>query len=434
MGQGNKNWKVGAVVAGILMLGAVSVVYSYSKPLMASNNSVVVSANKLKAVAPDEYKPLQVVKSEKTDRIEGLNNMIGLVGDNQAIVQIGLSRKDIEEKIKKLDKENTNEEEELKFSKEVTGGTYKLNLSTFEKSPSNLEYGARISPDKTKYIYDTKDIYDTKENGENCYYIVDIKSNSKKKINTKGNILLDWSVNSKYIIGLTFAKSPSIVVYDVENDKLKEFKEGNQRINQLAGVYSNNGKDVYFVGITNVKNNEKTIITEGIYKLSTDDGKVQPVMVLPSAEAMLHKNRIGNHSFAVINDGQMIVFEGNINGENGLFIYDVNSKKTNKFAQSLGRHIVPFWISPDENKIVYATYSGEDDKGVWSIYAAKFNGNEIVNKILLLKDIDYYNMYNGNKVFWSNDSNKVTIFESKNFNLAGRIFAENGSIHSIDLK
>jgi hypothetical protein len=432
MGQGIKNWKVGAVVAGILVLGAVSVVYSYSKPLMASNNSVVVSDNKLKTMAPDEYKPLQVVKSEKTDRIEGLNNMIGLVGDNQAIVRIGLSRKDIEEKIKKINNENTNEEE-LKFSKEVKGCTYKLNLSTFEKSPSNLEYGARISPDKTKYIYDTKDIYDTKENGENCYYIVDIKSNSKKKINTKGSISLDWSVNSKYIIGLTFAKSPSIVVYDVENDKLKEFKEGNQRINAIAGIYSNNGKDVYFVGITNVKNNEKTIITEGIYKITTDDGKVQPVMVLPSAEVKLRKNRIVNGGFAVINDGQKIVFEANINGENGLFIYDVNSKKTNKFAQSIGSHIVPFWISPDENKIVYATYSGEDDKGVWSIYAAKFNGNEIVNKILLLKDINYFNMFGDNTVFWNNDSNKVIIFESKNF-IDGRIIAENGIIHSIDLK
>ncbi|MCB2312479.1 hypothetical protein LGL55_14375 [Clostridium tagluense] len=428
MGQGNKNWKVGAVVAGILVLGAVSVVYSYSKPLMASNNSVVVSANKLKAVAPDEYKPLQVVKSEKTDRIEGLNNMIGLVGDNQAIVQIGLSRKDVEEKIKKLDKENTNEEEELKFSKEVTGGTYKLNLSTFEKSPSNLEDRATISPDKTKYLYDTK------EKGESCYYIVDIKSNSKKKINVKGNMLGQWSINSKYIVGLTFDKSPSIVVYDVENDKLKEFKEGNQRINLLAGIYSNNGKDVYFVGTTKTKNNGKIIITEGIYKLSTDDGKVQPVMILPSTELKTHKNRMVNHGFAVINEGQKIVFEGNINGEDGLFIYDVNSKKTKKFAQSIGSHIVPFWISPDENKIVYATYSGEDDKGVWSIYAAKFNGNEIVNKILLLKNINYFNMFRGKTVFWNNDSNKVTILESKILNLDSRIFAENGIIHSIYLK
>lgn len=428
MGQGNKNWKVRAVVAGILVLGAVSVVYSYSKPLMASNNSVVMSYNKLKAIAPDEYKPLQVVKSEKTDSIEGLNNMIGLVGDNQAIVQIGLSRKDIEEKIKKIDNENTNEEEELKFNKEVNGGTYKLNLSTIEKSPSNLEDRATISPDKTKYMYNTK------ENDESCYYIVDIKSNSKKKINVKGNMLGQWSINSKYIVGLTFAKSPSIVVYDVENDKFKEFKEGNQRINSLAGIYSNNGKDVYFVGTTNTKNNEKTIITEGIYKLSTDDGKVQPVMVLPSAEAKLCKNRIVNHGFAVINDGQKVVFEGNINGENGLFIYDVNSKKTKKFAQSIGSHIVPFWISPDENKIVYATYNGKDNKGVWSIYAAKFNGNEIVNKILLLKDIDYYNMFRGNTVFWNNDSNKVTIFESKNFNLDSGTFAEKGIIHSINLK
>ncbi|MBU3127527.1 TolB family protein [Clostridium tagluense] len=424
MGQGNKNWKVGAVVAGILVLGAVSVVYSYSKPLMASNNSVVLSDNKIKAIAPDEYKPLQVVKSEKTDRIEGLNNMIGLVGDNQAIVQIGLSRKDIEGKIKKFDNEN----EERKFIKEVNGGTYKLNLSTFEKLPFNLEDRATISPDKTKYIYDTK------ENGEICYYIVDIKSNSKKKINVKGNMLGEWSINSKYIVGLTFAKSPSIVVYDLENDKLKEFKEGNQRINLLAGIYSNNGKDVYFVGTTKTKNNEKIIITEGIYKLSTDDGKVQPVMILPSTELKTHKNRMVNHGFAVINEGQKIVFEGNINGEDGLFIYDVNSKKTKKFAQSIGSHIVPFWISPDENKIVYATYSGEDDKGVWSIYAAKFNGNEIVNKILLLKNINYFNMFRGKTVFWNNDSNKVTILESKILNLDSRIFAENGIIHSIYLK
>ncbi|MBZ9618451.1 TolB family protein [Clostridium estertheticum] len=424
MGQENKNWKVKVAVVGILLLGSVSVVYSYSKPLMASNNSVVLSGNKLKAIDSDEYKPLQVVKSEKTNSIEGLNNMIGLVGDNQAIVQIGLNRKDIESKIKKFDNVN----EESKFIKEVIGGTYKINLSTFEKSPSNLEEGAIISPDNTKYIYDTK------ENGESYHYIVDIKTNTKKIINVKGNILLGWSTNSKYLVGLSSAKSPSIVVYDVENDKLKEFKEGNQRINLLAGVYSNNGKDVYFVGTTSAKSNEKTIITEGIYKLSTDDGKVQPVMILPEAELKSLKNRIVNYGFSVVNDGQKIVFEADINGEDGLFIYDVNSKKTNKFAQSVGSHLVPFWISPDENKIVYATYSGKDDKGVWSIYVAKFNENEIVNKILLLKDINYYNGLNQNGVFWNNDSNKVTILESKILNLDGRFFAENGIIHSIHLK
>lgn len=432
MGQENKNWKVKALVGGLLVFGAVSIAYSYSKPLMASNKSVVVSDNKSKSVNLDEDKPLQVVKSEKTDGIEGFNTMMGLITENEAVIKIGMNRKDIEERLKKLPKDNQNEEDN--FLNDADGRTYKLNLSTLEKSPVNFEDWGIISPDKTKYAYITD------ENGKQAFYIVDIKSNSKKRITTKGTILLpEWDKSSKYIVGLGLSDLLSIVVYDVQNDKIKEFRDENININPLSGVYSSNGKDVYFVGThftktNDEKNNKKTIVTEGVYKLNTTDGKMQPIMILPAAEASSLKNRIGNQGFAVINEDQKVVFHGDLNGDNGLFIYDVKSKKTNKITESPGTHFVPFWLSPDESKIVYATYSGKDNTGVWSISAAKIKGNELVNKILLIKDVNYYNMFSQNPVWWNNDSNKVTIFESKNFSIDGRVFAEKGIVHSIYFK
>ncbi|GAA0716908.1 hypothetical protein GCM10008905_01950 [Clostridium malenominatum] len=431
MGHENKNWKLKTLVGGLLVFGAMSVVYSYSKPLMTSNKSVVVSDNKSKATSLDEYKPLQVVKSEKTDSIEGFNTMMGLITENEAIIKIGMNRTDIEERLKKLPKNNQNEE--VKFLSDASGRTYKLNLSTLEKSPVNFEDSGIISPDKTKYIYVTN------ENGKQAFYIVDIKSNSKKRININGTILVpEWDKNSKYMVGLGLSDLLSIVVYDVQNDEIKEFKDDSININPLAGVYSSNGEDIYFVGTNFVKNsnekNKKTIVTEGVYKLNTVDGKVKPIMILPAAEASSLKNRIANQGFAVINEEQKVVFDGNLNGDDGLFIYDVKSKKTNKITESPGTHFVPFWLSPDENKIIYATYSGKDNTGVWSISAAKIKENELVNKILLIKNVNYYNMISQKPVWWNNDSNKVTIFESKNFSLDGRVFQEKGIVHSIYFK
>lgn len=430
MGQENKNWKIKVIVGGLLALGVVSVTYSYSKPLMTSSNSVVVSDNKSKTSNLDEDKPLQVVKSEKTDSIEGCNSMLGLIGENEAIVKIGMNRKGIEEGVKNLDRGN--QDEETKFIKEVKGETYKLNLSTLEKSLFNFEDWSIMSPDKTKYAYGIK------ENGEQAFYMVDIKSNTKKKINMKGNIwVAEWDKNSKYIVGLSWGEIQSIVVYDVQNDKMKEFKDGIKNINPLAGIYSSNGKDVYFIGTTKEKKNDKAVITEGVYKINTDDGKIQPIMILPDAEDGKVNNRVVNQGFALINEGEKVVFQGNLNGEDGLFIYDVKNKKTNKVAQSSGSRLVPFSISPDGNKIVYATYGGgQDNTGVWSISVAKIKENELVNKILLLKDVNYYSIIGQRNVaWWNNDSNKVAIFESKNFTLDGsRTFAEKGIIHSIYFK
>ncbi len=418
MNQENKNWKAKAVVGGLLVLGAVSVIYSYSKPLMASTKSVVMSDN---AANSEDDRPLQVVKSEKTDAIEGFNRIVGLIGDNEALVRIGITKKEIEERLKVLNKNN--QEDGEKFIKDVKGKTYKLNLSTLEKSLFNFGDSGITSPDGTKYLYGEK------ENGEQSCYIVDIKSNTKRKINMKGNILVaNWTGNSKYIAGVSYGENQSlIVVYDVQNDKFREFKDDSKSISSLDSVYSSNGKDFYF----EERKHEKSITVVGIYKLNTDDGKIEPVMELTSNEKDKSKNRIGSQGFAVIDEGQKLVFQGTLNGEGGLFIYDVKSKKTNKVIQSTGSGDTPFWISPDENKIVYATYNG-----VWSISAAKFKGNDLVNKILLLKDLNSYSFTNQkNMVWWNNDSNKVTIFESKPFNdVDNRPFLEKGIIHSVYLK
>lgn len=427
MGKENKNWKVKALVGGLVVLGAVSSVYSYSKPLMASNNSVVVLDNNSKTVNSDVDKPLQVVKSEKTDEIEGLSKIKGLIGDNEAIIKIGINGKEAREMYKNINKDKG--EEIKKFNQAISGESYKLNLSTLQKTPLNLEDGAMISPDQTKYAFGAK------ENGQNSYYIVDIKSNSKKKINMKGDILFaNWAANSKYIVGITTGENPSIVVYDLEKDKMKEFKDDSKQIRPFSGFHSSNGKDIYFVANSKEKKKDKTIIKEGIYKLNADDGKITPIMVLPECEEEEFKSRICSEEFRVINEGEKVVLVGNLNGEDGLFIYDVKSKKANKVAQGASG-LIPFWISPDENKIVYATCNGKDAKGTGNISVAKIKENELVDKILLLKDVDYDGILcQSQPVFWNNDSNKVIIAEFKSSNENNVFLERKGVIHSIYFK
>lgn len=422
-----KDWIVKIAIISLVSVGLVSIVYSYSKSTVKSRDAMVVT-DKLKiTVSKDEDKPLQVVKTEKIDTIEGLNAMKNLEGDNEVIVQIGMSRKEIEEGYKKLDKDNN--EQKIKFREEIRGGKYKLNLTTLQKEPFNLPQDSIISPDKTKYAYEIKD-----KDDNNSFYIYDLKTKSSKKVDLKSKFLWEWSQNNKYLLGLNWGDNPGIVSYDIQNGKSKEVKVDSKRFNILFGVYSNDGENIYFTASNRERKNNKFTLTDELYKLNINNEKTEKIMSLPPSEGDLCQNRILKSDFRIIDEGKKVIFQGNLNGENGLFSYNVKDKKFNKIAQSVGNSFVPFSISPDENKIIYATYNGEGDKGSWTIYAAKIKDNELVDKILLLKDIDYYTMIERKSVQWSNDSNKAIIFECKTFDFNNIAIPEKGIIHSIYFK
>lgn len=434
----SKNYLITFIIALLILSGIGSICYSYSRPIVSKKGSVIVSPNVTEAQIDEKDVPLQVIKTEKIDNIEGLNTLRGLVGDNEAIVRIGMNKKEIEETYDKY--KNSMNENEAKFNEEINGVYYKLNLSTGQKEPYKLDgYPVKFSPDKTKYTYSIK---------VDSMYIHDVKSNVDKEINMGPIIKFQWSKDSKYIIAMKFKeKNMYCIIYDVEKDTVKEIKMSDNFVQQYVPIYSNNGKEVYFSCIIKDLNNseqDKYVI----YKLNVNDEKYEEIMVLPPFKDSSDSNSSEiNGPFSVINKGKNIVFNGKINCDRGLFIYDVENKKFNKVDGNENSSI-RFYVSPDEDKIVYSIFnqtngnkSGITANMIGNVYAAKIKDNKLENKILLCKDIDSYNFYGGSSIIWSNDSKKVVISEFKTFDIEVKrpdldimSIVEKGIIHSIYFK
>jgi len=487
----------GAVVLLILFVGGYY--YSYSKSLEKITKPVIVSEDMFNIENKEEDSLLQIVKREKIDNIAGLNEMIGLINDNQVIVQIGPTRKEIEAKYK--EDKNNGRFEETKFQREIHGKLYKIDLTSLEKdlftvegkSLNTYDSQLRISPNGSKLFYSfIKHVLNGQayEYQTTASYIYDIKNNTNSKTPSNDSYFIDWSRNGKYMIDVGAETDDSIkyniLLYDAEKNNIKNVSIIKDKEDKMIlpksrpRIYSKDGSDVYFTGIqvdrsyfdlckqmdmlwqrfrenhVKKKNNQSKnpfkegfeniqnkfqdkyksgIYKEGIYRLNTETKEIQPIMIIPPPDASKETGeyRFSCFDFDVIGEEEKIVFEGNINGEYGLFIYDIGEKKFNKVAESSGDPSVPFYISPDENKIVYKVFDGKGNKGHWTIYAANIKEDRLENKILLCKDIGYYGGMKSN-VLWSSNSKKLIIHEDKSFDLDTRVISEKGILHVIYFK
>lgn len=487
---------ISTCVIAILIIFGGGCYYSYCKPFEKIKEPVIVSENMFNIETEEDDGLLQIVKREKIDSINGLNYVVGMIDKNQVLAQIGLKRKDIEDEYKEFKKNPENDE--IDFLRKANGGLYKIDLNTLEKSPiiiegeslNSVDIEEFMSPDGRKLYYNSLKYLE----GETCYnidkvsrHIYDIKSNTNKEVmfdNESFGNGCTWSRDSKYIINIAYdgPNKNSILRYDVKNNNLKKIpiksKEEIILPKFLSEVYSNNGNYIYFTGkqvdekyvelmnevealwekireiqknskksqdtkqfyekIKNINNGIKEKYKNGIYKagifrLNVDTEEIYPVMVIPNQNDSkeVSEYRFSCHSLYVNEENKTIIMQGNINGEDGLFIYNIDSKEYNKVAESLNDPSVPFYVSPDENKIVYATFKGKGNDGHWTVYAANIEKSELVNKILLVDDIENYGL---SRAWWSNDSKKLVIFQTKPFDLDTRVFKEKGIIHIIYFK
>lgn len=68
----------------------------------------------------------------------------------------------------------------------------------------------------------------------------------------------------------------------------------------------------------------------------------------------------------------------------------------------------PFWISPDQTKIIYLHKELENNKEQWNLYAAKIIGDTFSNKVCIAKDVNL--TYD---VQWKDDSKSILFFTEK---------------------
>ncbi|AOY77780.1 TolB family protein [Clostridium formicaceticum] len=438
MGIRTEKWLTKVAMIGLLGLVAIIAYQSFTKEVIETKEPVIVSTDMRSLENDEEDKPLQIVAKEEIDGIEGISEFMGAMGNNEVIARIGLGRAGIEELYNQYSKP-FEKKEEVDFINRAKGPLFKINLTTLEKTPLKtdevafdpIEMSPILSPDGRKlmhipYVWDESVevikpaiVYDLRNQS-----VTNIDANIDSDMAPEDVFYRGWSKDSKYIVGFGIEdEEQSIITFEVENNQFQKFKMDSDvfRINPLGHIFSEDGKEIFFVGWENE--------TPGIYKLGVDSGNVELAMALPDEG---EENFVRNYPYRIIDGGNRIVFLGNIRGKNGLYIYHDDRKSFTKIAEGGGASI-PFSISPDNKKIIYATYfRNENSRRFWKIYAAKIVEDALENRILISEDVAEYP---GMPIIsWSGDSRSVVMYEPQIFTLDSRVFVERGIIRKIRFK
>ncbi|OAS14833.1 hypothetical protein [Paenibacillus oryzisoli] len=200
-----------------------------------------------------------------------------------------------------------------------------------------------------------------------------------KKDSGNKDCTLHWSANSQYLSFVALDKGeldPRIHRYDVKQKGLRVFSIPGWTVSTITlGDISDEGERIL---ITKHVKNGTSLVSGRI----TDNGFTQEF-----------EHPIGGgQAFEYLNSNQILF----ASAEGSLILYDLR----NSTSITLMEHVGTFQLSKDHKYIVYAKEQGD-------IYAAKFQGNSLVNEKLLYKGWTPTHMQ------WSPDNKKIIFMNSR---------------------
>jgi hypothetical protein len=406
------------VIIGAMCFGAYKALNVDAKDVSASPIIVSDDSSSLPSV---DNKPLEILGKRVLTINESISENYGFTGEDEVLLGIGMNPVDFYKKYTK-NSNSMNDVETNNAYKDMYGNLYKLNLSTLEKTPLDINVKSLISdlsPNGEKINYEDNNkynIYNLKNNSKISY------DNKSKKESPNGSGV--WSKDGNCFISLF--NDGDLKVYNEKNNSTKELKirRDDFWLANITDFYSEDGENIYFIGQQSkgkTGSKDFNIQRLGIFKVNSKTNDIEEILVLPyvdHASKDSSKNSSFPSDFKILDKGNRILFDGSINGEAGTYIYDVSSKKFyNVIPHTLkskeGGYVIFSWISPDESKIVYGVPDYEDDKKThWNLYAAKISGNTLTSKICIAKDFNVHDL--GNCLSWSNDSKKIVFFNETN--------------------
>ncbi|WP_446897373.1 TolB family protein [Clostridium sp. LBM24168] len=353
-----------------------------------------------------DSKLLEIENKKSYGNIKGLSENFGFINDDEILVGIGIDMEEFKRKYpQKINESNYSAEND------ISGIMYKLKLSNLEKKSLEIDTNSiisNISPNSDKVIY--------VKNGKELVY--DLNGNSKVDYRNDDVINKEtWSEDGNYLMSYY---DGYIKLYNVntKSSKKLKIKAGNLWIDIIPSFYSKNGRVVYFIGGQFKNKNNLKYKRQGIFKIDTEHGNIQEVFTLPynNSNDSDHSKYSGIelNDYCVLDDGKKIILNATINGQDGVYIYDTDTKKfynvvmhTVKSKES--SYASPIWVSPDRTKVVYMNVALENGKEQWNLYASKINGNNLTGKICIYKNINISASLN-NSLKWSKDSKKILFF------------------------
>ncbi|BDR66042.1 hypothetical protein N072000002_02740 [Clostridium tetani] len=398
-----------------LILGTcIGTEYFFNTKAAEVSEKPVVIAEELANTANN--KPLQIINKQEYKNIPGLLQVLDFSEDDEVILSIGMTKEELKKKYKDFKLDKLTDKEKKDFYNDQYGNVYKVNLNTMEKIALKDGGGYIASRSIKAGISPQGKNMDYLLNGSSKIYNIktgEIKSYGQNhKDNWIGGI---WSKDGNFIINYV---EGGLEVYNVNENKVEmiQIDRDNFYISTIPGFFSEDGKDVYFIG--EEKGNKGDERRQGIYKVNVNTKKIDSVMLLPYVDRTkrnFKESCIPSAVYEILNGGKSILLEAYINGESGTYMYDVENKKFNRVISHInskeGDFASPFWISPDKTKVVYVNRAKENDKECWNLYVARINENNFTNRICIAKDIELGDSV-PNWAHWSNDGKKVIFYKA----------------------
>ena len=116
------------------------------------------------------------------------------------------------------------------------------------------------------------------------------------------------------------------------------------------------------------------------------DNKIEEIIAIDTEKLNDEVNDEVNNYY-IYNEGKTIVIRGRIDGETGLFFYDINSNKTIKFITTEENSPAEYCLSQDGSKIVYLTWEEEEQGGKMNAQVASIDGYKLCNNTTIMNSI-----------------------------------------------
>lgn len=401
-----------------------------------SSKPIIVSKDSSELVVDD--KPLEIVNKKSYGDVLGLSANLGFIGDDEALVGIGMSREEFYKKYPNEPDKNDDKTIDNAYN-DIYGKIYRLKLPTLEKKSLDIDTRNLFSDlvpnvNKINYVKDNNySIYDFKNDSNSIYK----KASNKEGSENTGN----WSKDGNYLISYS---NDDLELYNAKEKSSKKLKvkTDNLWISLIPSFYSEDGENIYFIG-QQPKSKDLRYQRQGIFKINSSSGKIEEILVLPYRDTQgsnfSKESSIPSSDYCVLDGGKKIILNAIIEGESGTYIYDVATKKfynvvPHTVKSEEGSYVSSTWISPDKTKVIYMNRALENNKEQWNLYAAKINGNSLTGKICIYKDINISGSLN-NCVQWSGDSKKILFFtSSKSIEKNHFVFSDKNEVNIITFK
>jgi hypothetical protein len=288
---------------------------------------------------------------------------------------------------------------------------------SYNKNGSDV-YGIDASPDGKKILcldysvnYKNSPAYNKMPGSRLIIYDMQ----TKKTVKTFDNIIhAEWLPDSSGFIGIDMNK---VFLQDLISGQRNDLLDtGSIYTSMPAEELSPQeaGQFTKYLDIQMAKGVSPLQISLSSFKISRDGNQLYfmfpgvksttfIVYTINQGSSGLANIRIGGtvNSFAMMNNGN-ILFNGSIDGNDGMFIYNVKSKIVNNIAHG---NIYVFDISPDNKELAYAAVN---NSGTSELYAAYLDNDGLESVKTVYRDQKYLNY-----LAWSRDGQSLFATTSK---------------------